>query len=209
MRVCPNALVATTSRGLGAATLRLVPSAIVSFGAYEVIRKVLIDLEAQQEVAMSRARHKQLHKVLSTAQKCNQHVQKLQAQGIEVPPEGTVCVGVDTAAAAECETCNLGSDRLVQQQQQGLRRVGQELHVVPLVDCIAPAGSSGSTDRRATSATKSADASTGHEGELPDKSEATPTGCELVAAAAAAAAAVGVPVTAAGVRAAAATPSKP
>ncbi|WIA17191.1 hypothetical protein OEZ85_014074 [Tetradesmus obliquus] len=36
-------------RGLGAATLRLVPSAIISFGTYEVMRKLLLELEAKQE----------------------------------------------------------------------------------------------------------------------------------------------------------------
>jgi solute carrier family 25 phosphate transporter 23/24/25/41 len=87
-------------RGLGATTLRLVPSAVVSFGAYELIRKLLLDLEAKQEVANCRAKHKQLHKVLSSAQKCNQVVQQLQAQGVEVPAVGPV-------AAAGCSACDL------------------------------------------------------------------------------------------------------
>lgn len=69
-------------RGLGAATLRLVPSAMISFGAYELIQKLWLELEAKQDVQLARTHYQQLHAALSTAQKCNQQIQQLQQQGL-------------------------------------------------------------------------------------------------------------------------------
>lgn len=150
---------------------------MVSFGAYELIRKVLLDLEAQQEVSTCRAKHKQLHKVLSSAQKCNQVVQQLQAQGVEVPPVGPV-------AAAVCSTCELAKGK-----SEGLGLKG-----VPAADGRLQVGSSSSCQgsvQQLQAAVPTAAAA------------APPTGCQLVAAAAAAAAGE-LPATAAGVAAAAA-----
>lgn len=64
---------------------------MISFGTYEVMRRLLLDLEAQQEVARAAACHQQLHKALKSAQQCNRTIQQLQSVGIAPQAMCAVC----------------------------------------------------------------------------------------------------------------------
>jgi solute carrier family 25 phosphate transporter 23/24/25/41 len=55
-------------RGLGAATLRLVPMAVVSFGTYELVRSGLLAWEDRQEAAAAATEYRALHACVTPLQ---------------------------------------------------------------------------------------------------------------------------------------------
>lgn len=89
------------------------PSAVISFGAYELIQKLWLELEAKQDVQLARAHYQQLHTALSTAQRCNQHIQQLQQQGMD--PD----VLITAASSGGCGPCQLQQDALLALSNSG------------------------------------------------------------------------------------------
>jgi len=79
---------------------------MISFGAYELIQKLWLELEAKQDVQLARAHYQQLHTALSTAQRCNQHIQQLQQQGID--PDV-----LSAGSSGGCGPCQLPQDPLL------------------------------------------------------------------------------------------------
>jgi hypothetical protein len=100
-------------RGIGAATLRLIPSAIVSFGAYELMRRFITDLENKQEEALARAQQQQLHGVLHRAKQCNQLLQQVVEQG----PAAAVAALTDMQ---QCQVCR--PEAVLEAAVQGLQQ---------------------------------------------------------------------------------------
>ncbi|KAF8065873.1 SLC25A24 [Scenedesmus sp. PABB004] len=93
--------------GVGAAMLRLLPSAAISFGVYEALRRVLLDLETQQAAALARRQHAELSRALSRAQSCNATLQRLEGAGV-LPPGAAANPRLAPAAAGGCTLCDGG-----------------------------------------------------------------------------------------------------
>jgi hypothetical protein len=67
-------------RGLGAATLRLVPMAIVSFGMYEVMRQQILRFEMAVDAMQAREQHRKVHVAMQQHEQQQQQRRREQEQ---------------------------------------------------------------------------------------------------------------------------------
>lgn len=112
-------------RGFGAATLRLVPSAVISFGAYELIQRLWLEMEARQDANTAMSHYQRLQPInASLDQGCS--LQAVLQGDCTAPggstctaqqaagPSGTACSGTactnstgSSGSSAACITCSL------------------------------------------------------------------------------------------------------
>ncbi|GFH32639.1 uncharacterized protein HaLaN_31888 [Haematococcus lacustris] len=85
--------------GVGAATLRLVPMAIVSFGTYEMVRSLLLSWQDMAEAQEAEAEYQALRSACTPLTLTLTHHNSLAAAAIGAPPSG--CAGSGTSSCAQ------------------------------------------------------------------------------------------------------------